>query len=296
MADGQDARIDRQAARRRASRAAPTYLDGARLEAEVGSRMLERLDYVRVAPQRILDAGCGPAPQAPQLARRYRGAQILALDHSRAMLARAVAGSGMLARLLGRSAPRRVCADLDRMPIAAGTIGLAWSNMALHWLDQPLAALREIGRVLAADGLLMFSTLGPATLKELRSACAAADGCPRVHAFIDMHDLGDMLLAAGFADPVMDMETLTLTYRDAHALFADLRATGQTSSLAARPRGLLGRTRFAAIVRELSAQARDGRIPATFEVIYGHAWKGVRSRTADGAAIVRTDLIRSRRI
>jgi malonyl-CoA O-methyltransferase len=226
------------------------------MEAEVASRMLERLDYVKIAPRRILDAGSGPGRDARALRERYAGSAVIALDFSLPMLPR----PGLLERLRGR-APLAVCADLAQLPLPEGTIDLAWSNMALHWLNEPLAAFRELQRVLAPEGLLMFSTLGPDTLKELR----AAAGARRVHAFIDMHDLGDMLLAAGFAAPVMDMEMITFIYQG-QGLLADLRASGQTCARADRPRGLAG--------KRFDARLRSALAPhATFEVVYGHAWR-----------------------
>jgi malonyl-CoA O-methyltransferase len=245
--------IDRRAARRRFERAAPTYTEAARLEAEVAARMLERLDYMKLAPRRILDAASGPPGRA--LAKRYAGAQVLALDFSLGMLR---AGK----RSLLRKNPLRVCGDLEQLPLEAEAIDFTWCNMALHWLSDPLPALREFARVLSPEGLLMFSTLGPDTLKELR----AAAGASRVHAFTDMHDLGDMLVAAGFSAPVMDMEMIEIEYTKGKNLLADLRATGQTSARGDRARGLAGR-RFAEALRaRLAAKA-------TFEVVYGHAWK-----------------------
>jgi len=267
------AEIDARAARRRFDRAAPTYAGAARLESEVGARMLERLDYVRLAPARILDAGSGPAPQAAQLRRRYPGAQLVAVDFSLPMLRRARA-LGWRARLRGARRPATACASLERLPFAAGSVQLVWSNMALHWVADPRAALAEFQRVLAPEGLLMFSTLGPDTLKELR----AAAGADRVHRLADMHDLGDWLVAAGFAAPVMDMETINLAYRDMTALLADLRASGQTNARADRARGLAGKGLRAALER---AGTR-----ATCEVVYGHAWKGAPRKSADGRSIV----------
>jgi len=267
------AEIDARAARRRFDRAAATYLAAARLETEVGARMLERLDYVRVSPQRILDAGCGPAPQAAALGKRYPAAQLLGVDFSLPML-RQARSVGWLARLRGVRRPVAVCASLAHLPFAAGSVQLLWSNMALHWVDEPRAALAEFHRVLAPEGLLMFSALGPDTLKELRAAAGEA----RVHRFADMHDLGDWLVAAGFSAPVMDMETLTLEYRDVTSLFSELRASGQTSARADRPRGLAGKALLASLA---PAGSR-----ATCEVVYGHAWKGVPRRSADGRSIV----------
>jgi malonyl-CoA O-methyltransferase len=275
------AEIDARAARRRFDRAASTYLAAARLEAEVGTRMLERLDYVRVAPRLVLDAGCGPAPQARALARRYPAARLLAVDFSLPMLARARA-RGWLERLRGARTPLAVCASLARLPFAGASVQLVWSNMALHWVDDPRAALAEFQRVLAPEGLLMFSTLGPDTLRELR----AAAGDSRVHRFADMHDVGDWLLAAGFSAPVMDAETLTFVYRDGGALLADLRASGQASARADRARGLGGARLRAALARAGSR--------ATFEVVYGHAWKGAPRKGADGRNIVHFESPRRR--
>src|SRR5262245_30407582 len=208
--------VNARLARRRFERAAATYAKSSRVEAEAGARMLERLDYVKLAPRRVLDAGSGPPQRA--LGRRYRAAEIIACDFSPAMLR---AGKK---KFFERRPPRAVCGDLLHLPLAPGAIDLVWSNMALHWAADPLAALREWHRVLAVGGLLMFSTLGPDTLAELRLAAGAG----RVHAFADMHDVGDLLVAAGFAEPVMDTERLTLLYADGAALLADLRASGQT--------------------------------------------------------------------
>jgi malonyl-CoA O-methyltransferase len=248
--------IDRAAARRRFSRAAPTYERAARLEKEVGARLLERLDYVKIAPRRILDAGSGPAREARALAGRYRGAELIALDFALPLLPR----RGMLDRWLGRGV-MAVCADFSRLPLADGTVQLVWCNLALQWANDPLAVFREFERVLAPEGLLMFSTLGPDTLKELR----AAAGASRVHAFIDMHDLGDMLVAAGLSAPVMDMELLSIDYPAGERLLDDLRASGQTNARADRPRGLTG--------RRFLERFRSAPLRATYEVVYGHAWR-----------------------
>jgi malonyl-CoA O-methyltransferase len=276
--------LDRLTVRRRFARAAPRYLEASRLEAEVGTRMLERLDYVQLKPARVLDAGCGPAREAAALAARYPGASMLLLDVALPMLKLARSGRSMWSRILRRQARFPLCGEMERMPLASASIGLAWSNMALHWVAGPVRAIAELQRVLVPGGLLIFSTLGPDTLKELRAIAGAA----RVHAFADMHNVGDQLVAAGFADPVMEAERLTLTYARGDALLADLRASGQTCALSARARGLSGRNFLAGLRDALDAGRRDGRLAATFEVVYGHAWKPLApSRTSDGRAIVR---------
>ncbi len=271
--------------RRNAEGAAPGYRDAARLEREVGLRMLERLDYVKLAPARILDAGSGPSPQAELLAQRYPGAQLVALDFSLSML-RQLKPRGLFERLARTARRTALCADIGRIPLASRSFSLVWSNMALHWAADLQSAIGEFHRVLEVDGLLMFSTLGPDTLKELRAAFSGVAGTPHVHGFIDMHDLGDMLVATGFAAPVMDTETITLTYPGVEAMTADLRATGQTCALAIRSRGLLGPRRWQLVRSALERFARDGRLPATVEVVYGHAWKAAPRRTPEGHAIV----------
>lgn len=245
-------RIDARLARSRFDRAGKSFEAAARLESEVGARLLERLDYVKLAPRRILDAGSGPAREARPLRKRYPGAQLIALDYSLPMLPR----RGWFGR-----GPMPVCANMMHMPLADASVELVWSNLALHWVNDPLGAFREIERVLAPGGLLMFSTLGPDTLQELR----AAAGRTRVHEFVDMHDLGDMLVAAGLATPVMDMERLQIDYRAGSALLDDLRASGQTNAREDRSRGLAA--------RGLLKEFRDRPLRATYEVVYGHAWK-----------------------
>jgi malonyl-CoA O-methyltransferase len=248
--------------------------------------MLERLDYVKLAPRRVLDAGSGPAPQAPELARRYPGALLVPLDFSLSML-KEMKSRGLIDRIMGKARRASVCADIGCLPFASRSFSLVWSNMALHWASDLPGAITEFHRVLEIDGLLMFSTLGPDTLKELRVAWAGKPGPPRVHGFIDMHDIGDMLVAAGFAAPVMDSETITLTYPDVDALTADLRGTGQTCALESRSSGLLGRRRWQQVRERLEQCRFDSRLPATVEVVYGHAWKPAPRVTDEGHAIVR---------
>jgi malonyl-CoA O-methyltransferase len=288
--------VDPAAVKRAFARAAPTYDAAAVLQREVGSRMLSRLDVVKLAPATIVDAGCGTGEATLELAARFPAARVvgfdLALPMVRAARERALRGRSIYRRLLApirgvaAAGPQFVCADLAALPFSGVTFDLAWSNLALQWVNDLPRAFAEMRRVLKVGALFTFTTLGPDTLKELAAAFARADGHTHVSRFIDMHDIGDMLVHAGFADPVMDMECLTVTYETPAALMRELKALGATNATRGRPRGLTGRGRFARATAELEKLRRDGRLPATFEVVYGHAWKGEPKRTAEGLPIV----------
>jgi malonyl-CoA O-methyltransferase len=291
--------LDKRRIRTNFARAANRYEMAAVLSREVCSRMLERLDLVRLDPAHVLDAGSGTGLAARSLAQRYPHAQITRVDLSLPMLQveqRAASWAGALRGIFGRTAGAAVCADFERLPIRNAAMDLVVSNLALHWSSAPELTLAELQRVLRRGGLLMFSTLGPDTLKELATAGADLRGHSPVHRFIDMHDVGDLLLKAGFADPVMDMEYFTLTYPQVEDLFRDLRETG---SMSARADAVGLRTpRWRARLAQRYEQLRtDGRLPATFEIVYGHAWKPEQGPrvSADGRAVIRVDMPRSKR-
>ena len=168
------------------------------------------------------------------------------------------------------------------------SLEMVWSNLALQWCNDLPATLGDLHRVLKTDGLLMFSTFGPDTLKELRLAFDGVDRHNHLNRFADMHDIGDMLVQAGFADPVMDMEYLTLTYDDLHGVLQDLKAIGAQNATAGRGRGLMGKNSWAHLVENYERMRKDGKLPATYEVVYGHAWKPQARTTRDGAAIIKT--------
>lgn len=286
-----DFTLDRRLVRKRAEQAATRTGAHDALAREVGRRMGERLDYIRLAPTRVLDLGCGPLADRPVLRGHYPEATYLGIDFAAPALPPGQAAGGFLRRMFGRArepAGLSVCADAQALPLARGSISLVWSNLMLNWLHDPMPALQEMHRVLQVGGLLMFSTLGPDTLRELRGALPDARG-ERVHRFIDMHDLGDALVQAGFSDPVMDMEMMTLTYADLDGLLADLRGAGAANAAATRPRGLSGKAEWALARTRYPCQPADGRLPASFEVIQGHAWKVAPTVTADGRAVIQFD-------
>jgi len=271
--------IDKRGARRAFERAAAVYDRAAVLQREIADRMLERLDYVRLEPLTIVDLGCGTGYAVEPLQRRYRKARVLALDFALNMVREASRRGSWLNR------PRCLCADAEALPLADGSVDLVFSNATLQWCTDVEHTFGELLRVLRPGGLLLFSTFGPDTLRELRESWAVADGYSHVNLFLDMHDVGDALVRARFADPVMDAERITVTFDRVRDLMQDLKLLGAHNVTAERPRGLTGRRRLAAVEQAYEPHRREGRLPATYEVVYGHAWVPDQKPTPNGVAI-----------
>ncbi|MCB1948336.1 malonyl-ACP O-methyltransferase BioC [Nitrosomonas sp.] len=256
-------------------RAAQNYDRSAVLQREVGDRMIARLDYINYAPDTILDAGCGTGYCTRKLSARYESSRMIAMDIAQAMLlqARPVKNGWRHYWPFNRRQEYYVCADIERLPFCEDSVEMVWSNLALQWCNDLDMTFREMNRVLKPDGLLMFSTFGPDTLQELRQAFSQVDNYIHVNQFIDMHDIGDMLVRNRFATPVMDMEHITLTYEDVISVMRDLKAIGAHNVAQGRLQGLMGKTKWHKVVESYEAMRIDGKLPATYEVIYGHAWK-----------------------
>lgn len=288
--------IDKRLARRSFERAAETYDKAAVLQREVCDRMLSRLEVIKAPPLSILDAGSGTGYGSGKLRECYPGAGIVALDIAFGMLKKARTAPPWWKRVTGGGASSQclyVCGDLEQLPFRSSSVGMVWSNLTLQWCNDLNQAFAEAHRVLVTDGLFMFSTFGPDTLKELRQAFGAADAYRHVNRFIDMHDIGDALVHNGFANPVMEMEYITLTYDDVTSAMRDLKAIGAHNVTRGRRHGLTGKSAWQRAVANYEAMRKDGRLPATFEVVYGHAWKPEPRMTQDGKQIVKMDLKRS---
>jgi malonyl-CoA O-methyltransferase len=267
--------------RRSFDRAAKTYDAAAVLHAEVRENLLQRLHLTTLEPRVVLDAGAGTGHASRSLKRRYPKAQVVALDSSRKMLIEAARQQSWL-RPFGR-----VCADAELLPLADDSVDLIVSNLMLQWCN-PDTAFAEFRRVLAPHGLLSFSAFGPDTLRELRTAWKQVDSHSHVHQFIDMHDLGDALVRSGFAAPVLDVERFTLRYVDVRKVAADLKATGAHNATVGRARGLTSARKFAAMQAAYENFRQDGRLPATYEVVFAHAWvpaQSARRDLKDGASV-----------
>ena len=262
--------LDKHAVARAFARAAAGYDAAAVLQQEIGARLMERLTLMRLEPQRVLDLGCGAGRLTYLLRERYPRASLLGVDLTPAMLRVARASAPWTWPWQARVS--WIAGDAERLPLATGSCDLIVSNLMLQWCE-PDAVFAECRRLLRPGGLLLFTTFGPDTLKELRTAWQQADGGVHVHDFIDMHDLGDALLRARFADPVLDVEQLTLTYNDVGGLLRDLKAIGAHNAASERPRALTGKARFARFRAAYEQfRTRDGRLPASHEIVYGHAW------------------------
>lgn len=270
--------------RRAFDRAAENYEKFAVLQNEVSKRLLEKLDIVNITPDRILDAGAGTGTAIPPLFARYKKAQVVALDLSENMLSKSARHGGFF------RAPDLVCADVERLPFADNVFDLVFSSLSMQWCNDLNAAFLEAKRVLKPGGLFVFTILGPDTLKELRSSWSKVDGASHVNRFVDMHDVGDALLQDGFAEPVMEAELMTVTYSTVDEIMHDLKAIGanvtaqlagcESEPLSSRvlqsrvmARGLGGKSALRALRDNYEHFRQDNLLPATYEVIYGHAWK-----------------------
>ena len=260
-------RLDKSAVRKSFNRSAARYDQSAVLQAEVLERLLERLDYIKLKPELIVDLGCGTGQAIKPLLKRYKKSSVLSLDMAERML--------LEARKKYRWLDRKwlVNGDMEQLPLKDNCVDMIFSSLALQWSNDLAATFSEFKRVGRAGGLLMFTTFGVNTLKELRQSWLDIDNSPRVHRFADMHDIGDLLMAARLAEPVMDMENIVVEYRDFNDLLRDLKAIGATNAEQSRSRGLMTAGKLKALKQAYEKIALvDGRYQATYEVVYGHAW------------------------
>lgn len=254
-----------------------TYEQTAKVQKEIGERLFERLHYLKIDPRYILDLGCGTGIFISMLKKKYPKAQVIGLDLAHAMLLQAKKKQGWLRKW------SLVTGDMAALPFADGVFDLVFANQAIHW-SEPLSALfAELNRVMNTQGCLMFSTLGPDTFKELKIAWSEVDGYAHSNDFADMHDLGDFLLTEHLLDPVVDMEILTVHYAGLKQLLLGLKGQGIPNINSARNLGLTGKKAWQSFEQAYKPLCTpEGKYPLTYEVVYGHAWKGSQRRMAEG--------------
>ena len=258
--------LDLRQVRRRAGRAAATFEQHDVLEREVEQLLLDRLGFYLQTPQRVVDVGAGTGRGTAALKKRYPKAEVIAIDTAVPMLQAARHHSGWLRPFL------RVAAEATALPLADDSVDILHANLCFQWVNDLAALFAECTRVLKPGGFLVFSTLGPDTLKELRAAWAEVDEASHVSRFLDMHDVGDAVLAAGLRDPVLDVQYITLTYSQPRKLLEELRGLGATHADQARRRTLTGKDRYHDMLAAYAGACTGGHAPATCEVVTAHAW------------------------
>ncbi len=272
--------LDLLRVRRAFGQAANGYETVAVLQHQVEALLLERLQQITTTPAAVLDLGCGTGRASAAMRKRYPEAQVIAMDMALPMLREAKKHAGWWKPF------RRVCGDARALPLADQSVDLLFSNLCLQWIENLPEVFAEFRRVLRPGGWLLFSSFGPDTLTELRQSWAVADQAAHVNVFLDMHDVGDAMLAAGFRDPMLDVERFTLTYRDPRQLMRELKAIGAGNAHSDRARGLTGKSRLRRMLDHYETfRSSEGLLPASYEVIFAQAQAPPATqprRTGDG--------------
>jgi malonyl-CoA O-methyltransferase len=261
--------LDKKTTRLHFERAADTYDASAVLQREIAKRLSERLDYIKQQPATVLDVGSGTGFITKDMLKRYPKANVIALDSAFNMALKSKLQGGFWRK------PKVICADAEQLPIKPDSIDFLISNLMLQWSNDLNKTFSGFHSVLAPNGLLLFSTFGPETLNEMRQSWASIDNRPYTSTFADMHEIGDALLQAGFIDPVTDMEMITMTYANVRQLMQDIKQIGASNTDSQRSKGLMGKEKLKAFENAYEQfKTTDDLYPASWEIIYGHAWVG----------------------
>jgi malonyl-CoA O-methyltransferase len=239
--------------------ASSNYNDNAFLQNEIANRLAEKLKVISIKPQTIIDLGSGTGFLSEKTAKIFPNSILVCVDFAQQSL-------------LENSQNLKVCANAYKLPFASNSVDFIVSNLMMQWCPDSTTLFNECFRVLKPQGLFLFTTFGPDTLKELKRSWSVVDSSAHVNNFIDMHDIGDQMLQSGFQSPIMEMENITLTYEKVVDLMHDLKAIG-AQNVANRSKALTGKTKFKKMIEMYENYREDGKLPATYEVIYGHAWK-----------------------
>ncbi len=249
------------------NRCAREYDQFAEIQHEINRRLLEHLDLMRLQPSVILELGTATGYGIKLLKQRYRDATVIGVDFAEQMLLMQRKQAGWFKK------PVLVNADIANLPFLPQSVDLIVINLTLAWCDDLKQIFPQIRRLLKPEGVLLFATFGPDTLREIRQSWQDINTSLHVHEFIDMHDIGDLLVQAKFLDPVMEMEFLTLHYDRLENLWRDLQKTGMRNLRQDRSQGLLGKEKFRQFLRQYQTLKKtEDFFPVTLEIIYGHAW------------------------
>ncbi len=265
-------KINKKHVRKDFSNAACSYDEAAIVQHEICDRTLERVDMLNKQPLSILDIGSGTGRSLQGLRSRFPNCTLTACDFALPMLEQCKQG------LYSKYQTHLVCNDAEQLAFADASFDLIFSTSTFQWCTDLNQVLSECMRVLCNNGVLIFSTFGPDTLVQLRNSWAQVDDFDHVHKFMDMHDIGDLLLATQFLDPVVDMETIDVQYPSLRQLLQDLKDTGSrgkfTNIVASNTKGLMSKQKYQRLQQAYeSYRQKNGLLPASYEVIYGYARK-----------------------
>lgn len=257
------------------SRAAKSYSQHDFLQREIASRVFERLSLINIKPKNILDLGCGNGASSRELKSTFSASKITAVDIAPGMLEEAKKSQSWFKTIHYQQA------DIDQLPFENNSFDLLFSNLTIQWLPDLKITFKELNRVLKPGGLLIFSTFGPDTLIELKQSWQQVDDKIHVNDFLDMHIVGDQVFNANFENVVMDRDVIYLTYKTLHGLMKDLKGIGAHNINENRQKGLTGKHKFKQFQQAYNQfLTKEQHFPATYEVVYGHAWKAAAKQTA----------------
>ena len=267
--------IDKKRAQAAFNKASVSYEEAAVLQKHVLGEMFLRLKLLKINPEIILDLGCGPGNAGPDLKATYKPRDLIYLDFAYDMLKKAEQKNKdhFLKSFSNKTLQQFICADMEAIPLSEGSIDMIWSNLSLQWCNHLDQVFTQIGKILKHNGLFIFSTFGPSTLHELRASLASFSKHSHVNQFIDMHDIGDALVGCGFSDPVLDVDLYTLTYSTFKDIMYDLKHIGAHNALEGRAKGMTGKSFLYQLEKSYETYRTDEKLPASYEVVYGHAWK-----------------------
>ena len=246
------------------NKVAPHYAKHALLQHQVARSLSERLDDLALTPLKIADIGCGSGGLCTLISQQYPSADLYAVDIAPQMVA-------IAQQQCQRSNNHFLCANSQQIPFASQQFDVVASNLMLQWCSDYSSVLREFKRILKPQGVLLFSSLGPDTLQELKTSWTTVDDYTHINAFVDLHDLGDQLVQHGFQMPVLDIDRLTYHYPDAWSVMRSLKNVGAHNLNAGRSRTLYGKNKLAAVINAYEKYRQADGLPVTYEVIYGYA-------------------------
>jgi malonyl-CoA O-methyltransferase len=265
--------IDKNFKRKVFNRSAKSYDDFSSLQDKVSDRLFDRLDLIKTIPNFILDLGCGTGRNGLILKKRYENLKLINYDFAEQMLFKALEKhNNILVNPLNKNKFSYICGDMEQLTFKDNLFDLVWSTNTLQWCNDLTGTFNNIKSILKPGGLFIFSTFGPRTLYELNNITTKLSKFPQGINFIDVNNINNLLLVNNFVAPRLDTEIYCLTYNNIRNLFLDLKSIGATNGFINKKNSLSGKHYLNMIAKQYEEYKVEGFFPATYEVIYGHAW------------------------